>query len=182
MSHVATITDAAEFDAPASEVWALLMDWAAIIHWMPDGYIQALECEGQGPGAIRHLVTGQGVHLSERLDRADEVTGVLELSMVGPLPWGLISYTAQGKIEALSENRSRLTWRGTLEMPGKGAQFEQVARLLSRSYAKMLQGVARATCSQRKWVEEPQAGAGNRDSSGVPDEKDRAQISEEKNP
>ncbi len=36
MSHVATITDAAEFDAPASEVWALLMDWAAIIDWMPD--------------------------------------------------------------------------------------------------------------------------------------------------
>ena len=170
MSHVATITDAAEFDAPASEVWALLMDWAAIIDWMPDGYIQALECEGRGPGAVRHLVTGQGAHLSERLDRADESAGVLELSMVGPLPWGLISYSARGKIEALSENRSRLTWRGTLEMPNNGTEFDQVARLLSKSYAKMLQGVARATRSQSKRAD------------AVPGGNDRESIDEEKRP
>ena len=36
MSHVETITDTAEFNAPASAVWELLTDWAAIADWMPD--------------------------------------------------------------------------------------------------------------------------------------------------
>jgi len=147
LSHVATITDAAEFDAPASEVWALLMDWAAIIDWMPDGYIQALECEGRGPGAIRHLVTGQGVHLSERLDAADAATGTLELSLVGELPWGLLSYAARGKLDELADGRSRLTWRGTLEINDNGSELDKVSRLLRKSYARMLLGI-RQTVAQ----------------------------------
>ena len=144
---MATITDAAEFDAPASEVWALLMDWAAIIDWMPDGYIQALECEGRGPGAIRHLVTGQGVHLSERLDAADAANGTLELSLVGELPWGLLSYAARGKLDELADGRSRLTWRGTLEINDNGSELDKVSRLLRKSYARMLLGI-RQTVAQ----------------------------------
>ena len=64
MSHTETISDAAEFDAPASAVWELLMDWAALVDWMPDAYVKSLRMEGQGLGAIRHLITGKGVHLA----------------------------------------------------------------------------------------------------------------------
>ena len=61
MSQVLTITDSSEFDAPIQAVWNLLMDWGAIVDWMPDGYIQKLKLEGQGEGAIRYLVTGKNV-------------------------------------------------------------------------------------------------------------------------
>jgi hypothetical protein len=141
VSHTETITDAAEYDAPALAVWELLMDWAAIVDWMPDGYVKSLRMEGQGPGAIRYLVTGKGVELAERLDRADESSGVLELSLVAPLPWGLLSYRARGKLDRISDNKSRLTWRGTLEMPEHGPESDSVARLLRKSYAKMFLGI-----------------------------------------
>jgi len=141
MSHVKTLEDAAEFNAPASAVWELLMDWAAIVDWMPDGYVRSLRMEGQGPGAIRHLVTGQGVELAERLDRADEPSGVLELSLLDPLPWGLLSYHARGKLDSISSTKCRLTWQGTLEMPEAGPESDDVARLLRKSYAKMFLGI-----------------------------------------
>jgi hypothetical protein len=141
VSHIETITDAAEFDAPASMVWQLLMDWAAIVDWMPDGYVQSLRMEGQGLGAIRHLVTLKGVQLSERLDEVDEESGVLALSMLDPLPWGLLSYRARGKLDSISDRRSRLAWQGTLEMPEHGPESDKVANLLRKSYAKMFEGI-----------------------------------------
>ncbi|HET6593656.1 MAG TPA: SRPBCC family protein, partial [Xanthomonadales bacterium] len=111
------------------------------VDWMPGGYISSLECVGQGPGAVRHLVTGQGLRLSERLEGADEQSGVLELSLVGDLPWGLVSYRARGKLDSLPAERSRLTWQGTLELPQGRRDADDVARLLRKSYAKMLQGI-----------------------------------------
>ena len=97
--------------------------------------------EGHGQGATRHLVTGKGIQLAERLDSADESTGVLELSLLDPLPWGLLSYRARGKLDVVSSNRSRLTWRGTLEMPEPGPETDKVVRLLRKSYAKMFLGI-----------------------------------------
>ncbi len=119
------------------------MDWAAIVDWMPDGYVRSLQMEGQGLGAIRHLVTGKGIQLAERLDKADQSSGVLELSLLDPLPWGLISYRARGKLDSISNNKSRLTWQGTLEMPERGPESDAVARLLRKSYAKMFLGIRR---------------------------------------
>jgi uncharacterized protein YndB with AHSA1/START domain len=141
LSHVETIEDTAEFAAPASRVWELLIDWAAIVDWMPDGYVQSLRMEGQGVGAIRHLLTGQGAEIAERLDYADESSGVLELSLLEPLPWGLLSYRARGKLEGITSSRSRLNWQGTLEMPERGTELDSVVRLLRKSYAKMFAGI-----------------------------------------
>lgn len=139
-----TITDSSGFEAPASEVWKLLMDWGAIIDWMPDGYIRNLEMKGRGEGAIRHLVTGKGVELSERLDRVDESSGILELSLVEPLPWGLLSYRARGDLDRISSNRCRLRWQGTLKMPDNGPETEKVTNLLRKSYSKMFLGICQA--------------------------------------
>ena len=147
MTCVESITHAGEFNAPARVVWNTLIDWAAIIDWMPDGYIRELrmdsQCPGREPGAIRHLVTGNGVALSERLDHADEATGVLELSLVEPLPWGLLSYRARGKLDDLPDHRCRLTWSSTLEMPQPGTEADRVVKLLQKSYAKMFLGIKR---------------------------------------
>ena len=117
------------------------MDWAAIADWMPDGYVQSLRMEGQGLGAIRHLVTLKGLEISERLDAANEAAGVLELSLLDPFPWGLLSYRARGKIDSLSDKRCRLTWQGTMEMPGRGSEFDRAANVLRKSYAKMFEGI-----------------------------------------
>jgi len=145
LSYSESITHAGEFNAPAAVVWKILIDWAAIIDWMPDGYIRELRmerlCPDQGPGAIRHLVTGNGVALSERLDHADEATGVLDLSLVGELPWGLLSYRARGKLDDLQGNRCRLTWTGVPEMSQPGVAANRVTNLLSKSYAKMFLGI-----------------------------------------
>ena len=147
MTYVESLTHAGEFNAPASAVWHVLIDWAAIIDWMPDGYIRELrmdsQCPDRAPGAIRHLVTGKGVTLSERLDHADETTGVLELSLVGALPWGLLSYRARGKLDDLPGNRCSLTWSSTLEMPQAGIEADQIVTLLQKSYAKMFLGIKR---------------------------------------
>jgi hypothetical protein len=144
LSHKETITRTAEFDAPASKVWELLMDWAAIVDWMPNGYVQSLRMEGHGLGAVRHLVTGEGVQLAERLEKADQLSGVLELSLMDPLPWGLLSYRARGKLDSVSEYRSRLTWQGMFEMPDQDPESDSVARLLRKSYAKMFLGIRNA--------------------------------------
>jgi len=144
LSYIESITDKAEFAVPAEKVWELLLDWAAIVDWMPGGFIQSLSIEGQGVGAVRHLVTGKGVHLSERLDKADPSTGLLELSLVDPLPWGLLSYSASGKLDSLGHDRSRLSWRGTLEMPSQGTESDKVVNLLRKSYANMFLGIKQA--------------------------------------
>jgi hypothetical protein len=145
LSCVASISHTEAFDAPAPAVWTLLMDWAAIVHWMPGGHIADLRMEGRGVGAIRHLVMVNGVHLSERLDAADEQTGVLELSLVGQLPWGLLSYHARGELVGTTPDSCELTWRGTFETPQSGAQCERVARTLKKSYANMFLGIRRET-------------------------------------
>jgi hypothetical protein len=142
-THRESITHLEEFAAPASAVWALLIDWGAIVDWMPGGYITNLELEGKGIGAIRRLVTGQDVPVAERLDAADAATGVLELSLVDDLPWGLLSYRATGHVEALSDTKCRLTWRGTLEMPESGPEARRVAAMLKKSYATMFLGIRR---------------------------------------
>ena len=143
MGHFVRIADSAEFKAPAERVWSLLLDWAALIDWMPDGYIQSLGMEGSGVGAIRHLVTGKGIHLSERLDKADEAAGLLELSLVGDLPWNLLSYHARGTLESLGKNASRLNWTGTAELPRIGAEADFAVKVLGTSYRKMFQGIRR---------------------------------------
>lgn len=144
MSHSRTVTATEEFDAPASVVWRLLANWGAIVDWMPDGYIRSLRMDGQGIGATRHLVTGKGVQLAERLEALDEETGTLELAMVGALPWGLLSYRASARLVPLTDNRSRLTWTGTFETPEGGPPSDRVATLLEKSYAKMFLGIRRA--------------------------------------
>ena len=108
---------------------------------MPDDYIQSLEIEGQGVGAIRHLVTGRGVAISERLDTADKENGLICLSIIEPLPWNMLSYSARAQLSTVTERRSRLTWSGTFELATAGNEAEQLVDLLKKSYMKMFEGI-----------------------------------------
>jgi len=129
------------FDAPASRVWALLTDWGGIVNWMPDGHIRSLRLEGRGRGAVRHLVTLRGVAVSERLDEMDEQHGLLNLSIVEPMPWGMSTYSAQARLTEPQPGRCKLTWRGTFEMAESKTSPDELAVLLKKSYATMFKGI-----------------------------------------
>ena len=127
-------------NAPVSAVWDLLTDWAGIIDWMPDGYIQSLSCEGQGAGAVRHLVTSKGVAISERLDSLDSELGLICLSIIDPLPWGMLTYSANAQLQARGAH-CQLIWRGIFELPASGRQADELANLLKKSYTTMFRGI-----------------------------------------
>jgi hypothetical protein len=140
-----TVEHAETFDAPARAVWKLLIDWEGIAGWMPAGHIRSLEMEGEGLGAVRHLVTGQGARVAERLDAADEEAGILELTIVEPLPWGMLAYSARGRLEALGDDRCRLTWRGKFTVPDSGPEPETLSRFLLQAYRAMFDGIRQAS-------------------------------------
>lgn len=108
---------------------------------MPQTYVRSLAIEGEGEGAIRHLVTGQGVSISERLDAADKERGLLCLSIIDPLPWNMLSYSAEAQLDDLDECSCRLTWCGTFELTESGSAAEKLAGLLNKSYIKMFEGI-----------------------------------------
>ena len=143
MSLKQQISHSETFAAPAARVYQLLIDWGGIVNWMPNSLIRELRLEGQGVGAIRHLTTRQGIELAERLDSVDEAATIITLSLLPPLPWHLLSYSATGAIEALDAGACRLTWTGNLEMPEDARQADQTAGLLRRSYESMFLGIRR---------------------------------------
>jgi hypothetical protein len=143
MSIRRQISHAETFAAPAQQLFRLLSDWGGIVNWMPSGFIKALRLEGSGPGAIRHLTTGQGVELAERLDLLDEAGTRIALSLLPPLPWHLLAYSATGVIEPLGADTCRLTWTGAIEMPDDEPQAAKTSHLLRRSYETMFLGIRR---------------------------------------
>ena len=129
------------FAAPAARLYGLLIDWGAIINWMPDNLIRQLRLEGSGVGAVRHLTTSAGVELAERLDAMDAAGTRITLSLLAPLPWQLLSYSATGVIDALAADRCQLTWTGNPELPDDAAEADRTVRLLRRSYQSMFLGL-----------------------------------------
>ena len=141
MSCKRQITHTETFAVPAARVYQLLIDWGAIANWMPNNLIRELRLEGTGVGAIRYLTTGAGVELAERLDSMDEASTSITLSMLPPLPWDLLSYSATGVIEPLVADTCRLTWTGSAAMPENAEQADKTAYLLRRSYEYMFLGI-----------------------------------------
>ncbi len=143
MSFRKQLSHAETFAAPAARVYQLLIDWGGIVDWMPDHLIHKLRLEGKGVGAIRYLTTGKGVELAERLDSMDAESTSMTLSMLPPLPWHLLSYSATGAIEPLTADSCRLTWTGNAEMPEKLEQADKTTYLLRHSYEIMFRGIRR---------------------------------------
>jgi hypothetical protein len=137
-----SLSHAEEFNAPAGAVWKLLLDWAALIDWMPDGYIRSCTWMAMpAAGRVPFATSSRARVLPYQKGRcADELSGA---RFPGTLPWGLLSYRASGKLDVLPEQRCRLTWSSTLEMPQSGIEADRVAGLLEKSYAKMFLGIRR---------------------------------------
>lgn len=108
---------------------------------MPGGLIRHLDIEGAGVGAVRHIITHQGVRIAERLERADERAGQLELSILEPLPWEMLSYRAYAQLDELGPGKCHLRWEGRFEFPEDGQAAEALAQLLGKSYKLMFAGL-----------------------------------------
>ena len=108
---------------------------------MPGGLITSLDIEGSGTGAVRHIVTHQGVRIAERLERADEQTGQLELSILEPLPWEMLSYSARAQLDELGPEKCFLRWEGRFELKEGGQAAEALVQLLGKSYKLMFAGL-----------------------------------------
>jgi hypothetical protein len=141
VSYRRSVTHTEKFDSSASAVWLILVDWGSIVDWMPHGIISNLEIEGSGVGSVRHIVTRQGVHIAERLDRADERQGRLELSVLDPLPWSMLSYKASAQLDELGREKCSLQWKGTFELPEKGQAADALGQFLGKSYKTMFKGI-----------------------------------------
>jgi hypothetical protein len=141
VSYRQTVCHCEEISGSRVTVWDLLTDWAGIIDWMPDGFIQDLQMEGHGEGAVRHLVTGKGVHISERLDAMGRSAGIILLSIIDPLPWGMLTYTAKAQLEAAGEENCRLSWCGSFELAAGGRLADELVILLKKSYTTMFNGI-----------------------------------------
>ncbi len=116
---------------------------------MPRGIIASLEIEGFGVGAVRHIVTCEGVHIAERLDRADERQGRLELSILDPLPWSMLSYTARAQLDEIGPDNCSLRWEGQFELPENGTEADVLAEFLGKSYRQMFKGIRRQVSMSR---------------------------------
>ncbi len=143
MSYRRSVRHSEGFDSPASAVWQIIVDGASIVDWMPQGIIASLELEGSGVGAVRHIVTREGVHIAERLDRADEQQGRLELSILDPLPWSMLSYTALAQLDEQGPDNCSLRWEGQFEWPECGIEADGLAEFLEKSYKQMFKGIRR---------------------------------------
>jgi hypothetical protein len=141
MSCQRSVSHSEVFDSAASAVWSILVDWGSIVDWMPRGLISSLDLEGTGTGAIRHITTHQGVRIAERLDRADERAGQLELSILEPLPWDMLSYRALAQLDELGPDKCSLRWEGRFELPEDGEATDALVQLLGKSYKLMFAGL-----------------------------------------
>lgn len=116
---------------------------------MPHGIISNLDIEGSGVGSVRHMVTRKGVHIAERLDRADEGQGRLELSILDPLPWSMLSYKAFAQLDERGAENCNLRWEGQFELSENGPDADALAEFLGKSYEQMFKGIRQQALMSR---------------------------------
>lgn len=121
---MATLYREETFDAPAAALWSALIDWGGLADWFPDGFIEHMEVEGEGDGAVRIITPPGGAPpLRERLDGADGANLILQLSIVEPMPDGLLYYKATGRIIPSGDEHCTLTWSSAFKAaPDKDEQ------------------------------------------------------------
>lgn len=138
---MATLYRQGEFNVAAGRLWRTLVDWGGIADWFPRGFIDSLEIEGEGDGAVRIINAPGGARILERLDGADADNLILQLSIVDPLPDGLLYYKATGRIEPLDERSCRLVWASAFKAadPAGEETFEKWFTLAVKS---MFEGLA----------------------------------------
>jgi len=133
-----------DVEAEAGALWRVLADWGGICDWAPPELIATCRVDGD----VRHLTTGQGRAVAERLEYADPVAGEVVFSIVGPAPGRIGNYRATVHVERLDEARSRVSWTGRMDVP-EGADPARIVAGFEASYRMLIESAAKAARGER---------------------------------
>lgn len=130
---------------PARNAWDVFADFGGFLKW---NTIDAnIEVSGEGNGMVRTLdIPGLG-RIGERLDHADENTMSLSYTLVEGQPLGMQTYHADISIVPVSDNESRIIWRGDFS-GAVDANLDEMANNLTGSYQGMSEALEHYVANQ----------------------------------
>ncbi len=113
--------------APADMVWRTISDFGAVPQWL--GAVHECEADGNGPGAVRKLIMGDGGVAVQRLDRRDGTARSLSYTT---LEWTLApvtNYAAVMTVREVDSGACVLEWSASYD-PGDAPEpaLEQIFR------------------------------------------------------
>ncbi|MCH2173839.1 SRPBCC family protein [Myxococcota bacterium] len=111
-----TVTRSMEIQAPARDLWATIADFASVERYSP--IVEHCRLEGEdGVGQIRRLTLTDGSETVSRMTALDEATSSMSYQILETaLP--LTNYSSTMRVEALGNERSRITWSSQFEPQG----------------------------------------------------------------
>ncbi|MGK0499707.1 MAG: hypothetical protein ACJAYG_001349 [Oceanicoccus sp.] len=132
-----------DISAPKETIWGLLLDFGNIQAWWPKDApmdIDRVELEGSGVGMTRHIYNvGLDKAVSEQLDSIDTKNYILQLSIVGDRPAGLLHYQARATLTELDDGGCRLTYDS--EFLAEKGREEEARAFLQGAYDLMYIGM-----------------------------------------
>ena len=96
-----------EIPVSADKVWELVGGFNSLPDWLP--FIAKSE-PGEG-GRVRHLQTGDGAVIVERLQSFDNVGRTYSYTIEAS-PFPVSAYLATLQVEALTDSSAKVTWSG----------------------------------------------------------------------
>lgn len=130
-----------EFAVSADRLWSLLTKWDGLRDWwLPREFIADVELVGEGDGAVRIITHSVGSKVGERLDGADHERKIITLSIVDPVPPGVIYYRATGRVHPIDARHCRLEWMSAYKTDDS-AGGKQFAAWLPAVVADMFKGL-----------------------------------------
>ena len=147
------VTRQGEVPVSADQYWQALLDWGAVLEWMPSESppIPLAECglvEGHAPGKLpctrvlrvdmKRLPEGMDHNivpelLYETVFHVDETARVLYYTLDGRMPFGMRNYVACTEVDELAFGRARVTNTGRVDIP-EGTPMEPIRMLMEDTY------------------------------------------------
>ncbi|WP_397453036.1 SRPBCC family protein [Pseudomonas sp. NA-150] len=110
---MATASATIEISATADQVWQLMGGFDSLPNWLPL-IVESSLSEG---GRVRHLKTGDGAAIVERLQTFDNAARTYTYSIVqGPFP--VTDYLAKVEVHEAANNKASVTWSGSFTPVG----------------------------------------------------------------
>jgi hypothetical protein len=126
-----------EIPAPAEAVWSTVRDFSGICKILP--MFESLGCNGNMPGSIRKLKSGDGI-LVERLESLDDTRRVLRYSILEPTT-PMNGYVGTIEVRETGAGRCEVIWSSAFE--AAGSSEDEVKTLVEGIYTTGLANLAR---------------------------------------
>ena len=133
-------------EAPASEVWRYVSDFAAIDQFMPP--IARSVGTGDGVGMQRQCTFQDGAQITETLLALDDQQRSLKYNVHDPNPFPFEKYVSNTTVKELGAGRCEVEW--TAEFEPQGMPAEDVTTLLQGLYQQGIDSLGQLTTQSKK--------------------------------